>query len=128
MTNFFAVNAFGFYNCDAPRQLPKGRQYSNPRFFDTNGDVLVHGNIYLLIEGQNRVVNYYDGHQIQFDPTQKNTLVTITMDKQLAVIEDPELDALEEEDKCPIKMYVYPNKINTANDVRNVLKATSIDL
>lgn len=128
MTNFFAVNSFGIYNCDAPRQLPKGKQYSNPRFFDSDGDVLVHGNVYLLIEGENRVINYFDGHQIQLNPNQINTLVTITEDKQLAVIEDPELDALEEKEGCEVKMYVYPDKIQNAHDVRRVLKSTSMDL
>lgn len=128
MTNFFTVNSFGIYNCDAPRQLPKGKQYTNPRFFDSDGDVLVHGNVYLLIEGENRVINYFDGHQIQLNPNQINTLVTITEDKQLAVIEDPELDALEEKEGCDVKMYVYPDKIQNANDVRRVLKSTSMDL
>jgi hypothetical protein len=66
--------------------------------------------------------NMYQGERLQFDPNVESMVWTVTNDNKLAVAYPDELQKHRKGGECDVSMTIFPDKIESAAQARDLLK------
>jgi hypothetical protein len=121
ITRIFAVNRFGIWNCDQPQSLPQGAVIA-ATYVDKEGKEIEHSIIYLVDMSKEALYNMYQGERLQFDPNVESMVWTVTNDNKLAVAYPDELQKHRKGGECDVSMTIFPDKIESAAQARDLLK------
>ncbi len=88
----FAIDKFGFWNCDYPQNLPKGALV-NAEFIDSSGAKLAFPHLYLMEYGRNAAFQYWGKafNRFQYNPNKKNIVWGMTTNGELAILKPGQL-------------------------------------
>lgn len=128
ITALFTVNRFGVFNCDTPRNLPKGKTVL-ANYETENGDP-IHQTIKLIEEGNRAIYHFYSGYkQLKFNPNQKNLLISVTDDNKIAVVKPEEFKEIEKKSgKCVIKMKECEEELTSKREIEEFVKEQGFEI
>jgi hypothetical protein len=113
------INNFGFVNCDTPKSYPSGGEI-NPIYVDEKGKPIVLDNVVLVEKNTNALFRY--SNKVKYNPSSDNLLWGLTKENKIAYIKNVDFSSLiKTSEKQKVYMRIHPQKVNTYDEVANVL-------
>ena len=113
------INNFGFVNCDTPKSYPSGEEI-NPIYVDEKGKPIVLNNVVLVEKNTNALFRY--SNKVKYNPSSDNLLWGLTKENKIAYIKNVDFSSLiKTSEKQKVYMHIHPQKVNTYDEVANVL-------
>jgi hypothetical protein len=113
------INDFGYVNCDAPRNYPKGVEF-DPTYIDENDAPLKFDEVMLVEHNSNSFFRFTK--TVKFNPDNKNVLWGITKEGKLAYIKGDDFKNIYNvSSKQKIKMHVTTENPETYEDIKKLL-------
>jgi len=122
VTRAFTVSKFGIWNCDSPKDAPKGERVM-ASFVDEGGDQLPLTMAYLCSKGDNMLYTFTPDQfrKFSFDPKQKNVVWGMLPNGKLAYGLEESFAAENIKGKqMQLKMTVVHDKISTLKQVKEL--------
>lgn len=119
----FAINSLGAWNCDNPRNLPKGAQIA-AQFSNQKGEEIIFSQVMLVDLKRNAYFTYYSHYfgKFQFDPKAENILVGITPHYKIAIFTKDEFSKIGvTRGAYNFRMNVIEENFKSVDEVRELL-------
>jgi len=110
ITRTFSIRAFGIYNCDYPKKMPRGRMLAIDCFINKEDkkDTLAVRSMHLADHSDNVLISLRKpSGTLEINPWNRTTFFLITNDNKIAVFYSEDFEKLKEAESYDLAMEVF---------------------